>query len=376
MSISTANGPSPQDFYWAKASDIPPAQVLSQTGNTVSLSGGGGSVNVASTTSVASSAQKTTAITYDTGLLETNVAGVLNVGLGSAIGSTRVEGAKIVIQRDPGEPQIEFVKGVAVERIKFDGTKLLMGNVDIQRAVTSSNPTLKLTNTDTSISASLDYDSFSVNLRAPDVPIFLQYLNGLGTSTNSLIVGANTIDVNISDGVTGSVCKFGTGSMTIESDFGVGAPALSLIDTSTGNGGSIEFGINTLNIGNNTGDVSIYAPTGVISLIGGQKVNTFFQSSANYAPVAGDYAICMENAAGRILTLPLIDANTVGTQFLVLNQSTAGTMDVLAVGGQTIYSSTGASSANPRVLPIGHCHTFTALQVSAFPSIVYGWAMI
>jgi hypothetical protein len=53
------------------------------------------------------------------------------VGLGSAIGSTRVEGGKVVIQRDPGEPQIEFVKGVNVERIKYDGTKLLMGPVGI-----------------------------------------------------------------------------------------------------------------------------------------------------------------------------------------------------------------------------------------------------
>ncbi len=131
MSISTANGPSPQDFYWAKASDIQPPQTLSLAGNTLALSGGGGAVAVNAATSVALSTQKLTAVTYDTGLLETNVAGVLNVGLGSAIGSTRVEGGKVVIQRDPGEPQIEFVKGLGVERIKYDGTKLLMGSVGI-----------------------------------------------------------------------------------------------------------------------------------------------------------------------------------------------------------------------------------------------------
>ena len=121
----------PADFYFALKSDIAPPQVLSQNANTVSLSGGGGAVNIASTSAVALSTQKLTAVTYDTGLLETNVAGVLNVGLGSAIGSTRVEGAKIVIERTLADPQIEFVKGVNVERIKYDGTKLLMGSVGI-----------------------------------------------------------------------------------------------------------------------------------------------------------------------------------------------------------------------------------------------------
>lgn len=139
---TVASSGQPLDLYFPLVENLPPAQVLSQAGNTVSLSGGGGSVNVASTTSVASSAQKLTAVTYNTGLLETNVAGVLNVGLGSAIGSTRVEGAKVIIQRDPGEPQIEFVKGLGVERIKYDGTKLLMGPVDISGQVGAQNMVL------------------------------------------------------------------------------------------------------------------------------------------------------------------------------------------------------------------------------------------
>jgi hypothetical protein len=130
-STVSSGGLLPEDFYFALKSDIAPPQVLSQNANTVSLSGGGGAVNIASTSAVALSTQKLTAVTYDTGLLETNVAGILNVGLGSAIGSTRVEGAKIVIQRDLADPQIEFVKGVNVERIKYDGTKLLMGPVGI-----------------------------------------------------------------------------------------------------------------------------------------------------------------------------------------------------------------------------------------------------
>ena len=52
-------------------------QTLSQTGNTVSLSPSGGSVDIAATTLVADTAQKTTAITYDTGFLATTVNGEL-----------------------------------------------------------------------------------------------------------------------------------------------------------------------------------------------------------------------------------------------------------------------------------------------------------
>lgn len=105
---TVASSGNPQDFYFALQEAIPAPQVLSQAGNTISLSAGGGTVNVASATSVALSTQKLTAVTFDTGLLETNVDGVLNVGLGSAIGSTRVEGGNIVISRSDSAPRIEL----------------------------------------------------------------------------------------------------------------------------------------------------------------------------------------------------------------------------------------------------------------------------
>lgn len=76
-STVASGGQIPSDLYFALKGDIPSAQVLSQNGNNVSLSGGGGSVNIAATTSVASSAQKTTAISYDTGFLATTINGEL-----------------------------------------------------------------------------------------------------------------------------------------------------------------------------------------------------------------------------------------------------------------------------------------------------------
>ena len=134
---------------------------------------------------------------------------------------------------------------------------------------------------------------------------------------------------------------------------------------------------NAVNITSGFTDVTLTASLGQIYQLGGQRVRTRFVSSAFYNPVVSDYAICMENAGGSTLTLPLITAANVGKQYLILHNSTAGALSVqTALGsGQTIFSSTGAASANPRSLPIGHCHTFTAMQVSGFP-VAYGWAMI
>lgn len=55
-------------------------QVLSLAGDTISLSGGGGAVDVATATTVAATAQKTTAQTYDNALLFTEFNGLVKVG--------------------------------------------------------------------------------------------------------------------------------------------------------------------------------------------------------------------------------------------------------------------------------------------------------
>ena len=72
--------PNAQPLYASVTGGGGGGQVLSQTGNTVALSGGGGSVDIASTTLVADTAQKTTAMTYNGGLLATEFSGDLFVG--------------------------------------------------------------------------------------------------------------------------------------------------------------------------------------------------------------------------------------------------------------------------------------------------------
>lgn len=136
--VAGATSQLPADYYFALKSDIPAPQALSQTGNTVSLSGGGGSVNISTTTTVAATAQKTTAISYSGGLLATNIDGLLTIGEGSAIGATRVEGGNIIVQRDDDLPALELVTGPASASVAFDGTKILMPAVGISGEIYDS----------------------------------------------------------------------------------------------------------------------------------------------------------------------------------------------------------------------------------------------
>jgi len=139
-STVSSGGQLPADLYFALKSEIPVPQVLSQSGNTIALSGGGGAVNVASATSVALSTQKLTAVTYEPGLLETRVDGALNIGVGSAIGSTQIVGATVNISRDSVNPAIVMSRQdiLGEGRIEYDGTKLLMGAIGISGEVYDS----------------------------------------------------------------------------------------------------------------------------------------------------------------------------------------------------------------------------------------------
>lgn len=200
-SIVAGNGES-LDYYFALAGA---GQVLSQSGDTVSLSGGGGSVNIATTTSVASSAQKTTAITYNGGLLETNISGILNVGLGSPIGSTRVEGGNVVISRTDAPPAIEFTSGANTATIEYDAFGLVLNSgVGPMNLITNGiGDTFDVTSYD---KLTLTSTAGVVEIKAPANEIFINagsgglYLDGTNitaTATNNAVFGSSTGEVQI-----------------------------------------------------------------------------------------------------------------------------------------------------------------------------------
>ena len=67
--------PNNQPLYASSSGGGGGSQVLSQVGNSVFLSGGGGSVNIATTSLVAATGVKTTAMTYNSGILSTEFDG-------------------------------------------------------------------------------------------------------------------------------------------------------------------------------------------------------------------------------------------------------------------------------------------------------------
>jgi hypothetical protein len=79
-------------------------------------------------------------VTYEPGLLETRVDGALNIGVGSAIGSTQIVGATVNISRDSVNPAIVMSRQdiLGEGRIEYDGTKLLMGAIGISGEVYDS----------------------------------------------------------------------------------------------------------------------------------------------------------------------------------------------------------------------------------------------
>jgi hypothetical protein len=307
-----------------------------------------------------------------------DVSGVTSVGAGSNIAV------------DNTNPIAPVVRVAISSDLEMNGKKITSSNalnaLDIESMVA-----MNLTTTQQDSAITLETNSGTATLLVSDsVGNGYVYINSTGSGAN------------ITQNSAGNIIAKSAIQNTVSSESNVGGENAKVELTTNGTQTLAELRATNLNNnttagvvanGNNgtllltaTNDVSITsgftninltASLGQIYQLGGQRVRTRFVSNAFYDPVVSDYAVCTGDAVGT-LKLPLIDDTNVGKQFLILNNSTTSTLDVRAAigSGQTIYSSTGPATADPRVLAIGNCHTFTAMQVSAVPSVVYGWAMI
>lgn len=79
------------------------------------------------------------------------------------------------------------------------------------------------------------------------------------------------------------------------------------------------------------------------------------------------------NGSSITATLPLVDGNNVGSQYLITNTN-ATTLTVTSSGSQTIYSTISPATATSRSLGTGHSQIFTAIRTTA--TNVYGWSMV
>jgi hypothetical protein len=301
---TVASSGQPLDLYFPLVENLPSAQVLSQAGNTVSLSGGGGSVNVASTTSVASSAQKTTAITYNTGLLETNVAGVLNVGLGSAIGSTRVEGGNVVISRTDANPALEFTSGANTASIDYNPTGSTFGEPslisDAHEIGISTGPTAGVSiGYNTAISTSY--------VSGKGDPLFIGEAGA--NSFSGLLLGNGNVGVtdflildrkdntNVAN-TAASISMTGVGQLNIESSLatgGIGISTTAAANITIASAQGVGVTAATDIVVDATGDftVSVGNPAGRINLNGGAALIT----AVPPVGIGGNYLLLTINSA-------------------------------------------------------------------------------
>ena len=181
------------DLLPAVAPPAPP-QTLSQLGNSVSLSGGGGSVDISLTTSVASSAQKTTAQTYNGGLLSTTFSGDLFAGrteIGKPIEPT-VLSVYSEIDLFGSTGSLEFFDDLAVSRASLalvGGTKLDIVSAGSELSVRTAG--------------------CSIDLIDPDIHVMADNMWLQGTT--ALRLDSSIVDNSVSGGTAGQYLGCGAG---------------------------------------------------------------------------------------------------------------------------------------------------------------------
>lgn len=168
--------------YWG-ADAFAPAQFLTLSGDYIGLIPGGNAVNVGSTTTVALTANKTSAISYNGGLLETNVDGSLNIDSGSVLGSQRFLGALTEVTTPAAGAYTVNVNGSNALQVSNTHMHLTAPEVTVNgsaptNAILKVNGDLTLKGTNPSVNfqdatgtekAFLDYVSDKITLSCRDV---------------------------------------------------------------------------------------------------------------------------------------------------------------------------------------------------------------
>ena len=141
----------------------------------------------------------------------------------------------------------------------------------------------------------------------------------------------------------------------------------------TGTNSTIDASNNGMFITSTTDNINLNTPDGnVILLTSTIKYATTFNSTDRVLLKTSNCSQTFDGS-GLTATLPSVDANNVGIQFLITNTN-ATNLAVRASDTQLIYSSTGASSLTSRSLPVGHSQIFTAIKTTS--ASTYGWSMV
>ncbi len=210
--LPRTNNSAGSEIYFALKSEIPVAQTLSQNGNTISLSGGGGSVNVASATAVALSTQKLTATTYDLGFNATNFSGLVK-SEGEIISAPNLGQGSATLNGGLAEVTVGAVPPASLPKVRFQKSGFPDATMEYTGAAFTFNPpltdsdfqTLSLIGNDLTISGgnTVDLSGMPVITALQDKAQNISAVPGTTDISGELAVRGG--DVNIYNGANPSV---------------------------------------------------------------------------------------------------------------------------------------------------------------------------
>ncbi|AIW01863.1 MAG: hypothetical protein YSLV5_ORF05 [Yellowstone Lake virophage 5] len=335
------------------------AQTLSQLGNSVSLSGGGGSVDISTTSAVSATTSKTTAMTYNGGLLSTTFSGDLfaeRTQIGTQAGPTTLSVFQNIEQF--GNGAIHQFYNNALQPQASVG---LVGGVNLN--ITSSGGlTMGKTNTGSG-DGHIDIIDGQVRITATD---FVGLLDG-----TNLLLDAGLLDNNTSSGAAGQFLSCGAGGEVLWTSPGVdGVQSVSAgsniaVDNTDPENPIVAVAItsdldmtshnltNALNVGCETatvGEALNYVDSG--SVICADTKSGFYQGLLCQNKSSTDHAsanvVCVNDSLGSDYSALGINSsvfgNVYGTVFEIPNASYAsGTADTV-IGSQSDHVVSGNHS--------------------------------
>ena len=264
-----------------------------------------------------------------------------------------------------------FSDGFAFPSISFDGAELKMDSVGLILTLNSNGAVTNIGDVLNSVNGT------KMMIDDPNSNINLDATNSINVATTSSINldsqgGLTQLgDINSSNNSTKIIVDDANTSITLNTT--------GIINLNSKGGtttiGDINSSNNDTQIILNDFDSKIRFQAGnpvQLNSAGTIRLSTEYKTSGGAISNNGQETAITYNGSTLTGTLPTVDINNVGVQFLITNVN-ATNLTINTSSGELIYSSTGAASAASRSLNTGHSHIFTAIPLA---SNTFGWSMV
>jgi hypothetical protein len=294
----------------------------------------------------------------------------------TAFGSYDNRGIQLDALTDPLYPKI-FARNESGYRATLEAVQLALYNEG-----SGATYVFQANGTDLLISSGNSTDRMLLNSGTAE-----SYWGDFSVGSNANIAlnigGANRCDIDVrSDGVFSAGDIFGLGANTKivlnDNTSSIALQTVGAIEVDSGSGLTTIGDVNGSTNGTNlyVDDVSeriqLTAGTGV-KIQSGTIIVPCNLRTGNVTLDDRDTYSQTFNGTNLVATLPIVDGNNVGTQYLITNTN-ATALSVATQSGQLIYSSTGTAVNPTKSLSVGHSQIFTAIYTTS--GSTFGWSMV